>query len=208
MTMSKFRSELDKLLPSPVSRPFLCDGSPLDCSIFIVGTNSAREVEKPFWSFWSDSRGFNKAKYIRELEQLPRGLTKTRKNIEIVASAAGQAITLDTNIYLQPTPTEVELRKENKKTDVIEYLLKTIRPKVVLTHGVKATKFFRKHCHDFVDDSVTPQKIAWDAWQWQFHLLCSPHLGFRGRTNQAAAEEAERIGQALADALRLSTPTR
>ena len=64
MTLSKFRSELDKLLPSPISRPFLCDGSPLKCRIFIVGTNSAREVEKPFWSYWSDSYGFKKARDI------------------------------------------------------------------------------------------------------------------------------------------------
>lgn len=142
--MSNFRSELDELLPSPNSRPFLCDGSPLDCRIFIVGTNSARELERPFWSFWSDSGGFNKAEYIRELERLPCGLTKTRKNIEIVAGAAGQEITLDTNIYLQPTPTEGRLRKEHRKTDVIEYLLGRIRPAVVLTHGKKARKFFAK----------------------------------------------------------------
>jgi uracil-DNA glycosylase len=115
---------------------------------------------------------------------------------------------------LQPTPTEAELlreqkkNKEHKKTDVIEYLLKTIRPKVVLAHGGKAKNFFRRRCRDFVEDSVTPRKVTWDAWQWQFRLLCSPQLSFRGRTHQWAAEEAERIGHVLADALRLTTPTR
>ena len=199
--LGEFRSELGKLLPSSISRPFLCDGSPLECSIFIVGTNSAREVNKPFWSFWSDSHGFNKADYVRELEQLRRGLTVTRKNIEIVARAAGPAVTLDTNIYLQPTPTEVELRNEDKNTDVVEYLLKTIRPKVVLSHGVKARRFFKKRCRDFAHDCLAPQDVTWDDWQWQFRLLCSPHLSFRRQKHQAAAEEAERIGQTLAEAL-------
>jgi hypothetical protein len=115
MALSDFRSELEKLLPSPISRPFLCNESPLECRIFIVGFNPARGVEKPFWSFWSDSRGFKKVEFLRELKRLPGGLTKTRTSIEIVADAAGQAVTLDTNIYLSPTPTERELSKETGK---------------------------------------------------------------------------------------------
>ena len=186
----------------------MCDGSPLDCRIFIVGTNSARKVEKRFWSLWSDSRGFKKAELIRELDKLSGGRTKTRKNMEIVAQAAGPEITLDTNIWLQPTRTVPDLPKDDKNTDVIEYLLKTIRPRIVLAHGGKAKKFFKKHCRDFVDDSVTPRKITWDAWQWHFRLLCSYHLSFQGKGKIRHAEEAERIGQAVADALRLTTPTR
>ncbi len=206
MTLREFRSQLEKIerrLPSPISWPFLCRGSPLKCRIFIVGFEPARKVEKRFWSFWTDSRGFKKAEFIRELDKLDGGQTLTRERIEIIANAVGERVTLNTNIY-----SKKELPKKDRKTDVIEYLLKTIRPKVVLAHGVPAKKFFRRHCRDFVEDSVTPQKITWDAWQWQFRLLCSPHLGFRGWKHQEAAEEAERIGQALADALRQTTPTR
>ena len=125
-----------------------------------------------------------------------------------VANAVGERVTLNTNIYSKSTRKKRELPKKDRKTDVIEYLLKTIRPKIVLAYDTDAKKFFRKHCRDFVEDSVTPQKITWDAWQWQFRLLCSPHLGFRGWKHQEADEEAERIGQTLADALRLTTPTR
>ena len=208
--LREFRLDLSKLLPSPSSWLFLCRGSPLTCRVFIVGSSPAREIEKPFWSFWSNSRGFEKAEFIRELKKLDGGLTPTRERVEIIANAVGQQVTLDTNIYSKTARTEADLRKrkEYKNTDVIEYLLRTIRPKVVLAHGDKAKRFFEKHCRDFVDDSVTPRKVTWDAWQWQFRLLCSPHLRFRGRTHQWAAEEAERIGQALADALRLTTPTR
>ena len=211
MTLREFRLQLTKIekrLPSPISWPFLCCGSPLKCRIFIVGFNPARKVEKRFWSFWTDSRGFKKAEFIRELDKLDGGLTLTRERIEIIANAVGQRVTLNTNIYSKSTRKKRELPKKDRKTDVIEYLLKTIRPKVVLAHGVPAKKFFRRHCRDFVEDSVTPQKITWDAWQWQFRLLCSPHLSFRRWKHQEADEEAERIGQALADALRLTTPTR
>lgn len=209
--LREFRSQLEKIegrLPSPISWPFLCDGSPLKCRIFIVGFNPARKVEKPFWSFWTDSRGFKKAEFIRELKKLDGGLTLTRERIEIIANAVGQRVTLNTNIYSKSTRKKRELTKKDRKTDVIEYLLKTIRLEIVLAYGTDAKDFFRKHCRDFVENSVTPQKITWDAWQWQFRLLCSPHLVFRGWKHQEANEEAKRIGQALADALRLTTPTR
>ena len=211
--LREFRSQLEKIegrLPSPISWPFLCEGSPLKCRIFIVGFNPARKVEKPFWScFWTDSRGFKKAEFIQELKKLDGGRTTlTRERIEIIANAVGQRVTLNTNIYSKSTRKKRELPKKDRKTDVIEYLLKTIRPKIVLAYGTDAKDFFRKHCRDFVEDSVTPQKITWDSWQWQFRLLCSPHLVFRGWKHQEADEEAKRIGQALADALRQTTPTR
>jgi hypothetical protein len=79
------------------ARPFLCHGSPLRCKIFIVGINPARHVGKSFFSFWDPSYGLRKEKFIKELEQLPGGVRKTRKFIEIVADAAGQKNTLDAN---------------------------------------------------------------------------------------------------------------
>ena len=195
MTLSKFRSELDKLLPSPISRPFLCDGSPLKCRIFIVGTNSAREVEKPFWSYWSDSYGFKKAEFIRELEQLPPGgLTPTRKKIEIIADAAGQKVTLDTNIYLCPTPRAKYLTAEDKKTDVFEKLLHTIKPRIVFAHGKQAKQFFGKRGITFMEDRLTPQAINLDGLG--IELLSWRHLSY-----QTSYADAQKIGRALAKAL-------
>src|SRR5688572_31077171 len=49
----------------PISRPFVCDGSPLKCKIFIVGTNSARLVEHPFFDFWDPLYGFRDRKSTR-----------------------------------------------------------------------------------------------------------------------------------------------
>jgi uracil-DNA glycosylase len=201
MTLSEFKAELKKqLLPFPAdSRPFVCHRSPLNCKIFIVGINPARNVRKSFFSFWDSSYGFKKKEFMRELEQLPGGLRKTRKFIEIVADAAGQEDTLDTNIYLPPTPRARDLKEEDKDTKAIEFLLETIRPKVVLAHGRPVRKFFRDHCSNFVDDRVTPQKVTWDEWQWTFRLLCSHQLAY-----QISDKEARRKGQALKTALLLA----
>src|SRR5688572_3973659 len=82
--LAKFRSDLEPLLPSPYSRPFVCDGSPLNCRIFIVGTNSAKLFHEPFFSFWDPSYGFKKDDFLRKLYELPGGASPTRRNIEIV----------------------------------------------------------------------------------------------------------------------------
>jgi len=199
MTLEEFRKSLEQQLPNPNSRPFVCDGSPLDCRIFIVGTNSARLVKKPFFSFWDPSCGFKKTEFLEALKQVRGGLTRTRKNIEHVADAAGRKATLDTNIYLFPTAQALHLKKEDKTTEVFEFLMRTIKPAVVLAHRNAAIKFFRRRCRDF-DDRKTAQTVTWDACQWQFRLFCSCHLGFRRLTNEAAATEARRIGRSLAKA--------
>src|SRR5271166_3410947 len=51
----KLKSLTDHL---PCARPFVCEGSPLACDVFIVGVNPATNV--PFWPFWQPSYGFNK----------------------------------------------------------------------------------------------------------------------------------------------------
>jgi hypothetical protein len=201
VTLDEFRSELERQLPSPYSRPFVCDGSPLKCRIFIVGTNSARLVEKPFFSFWDPSYGFKKKEFIRELEQKPGGLTPTRKNIQNVADAAGQKVTLDTNIYLCPTGRAKHLNKEDKKTDVFEFLLRKIEPELVLAHGNEAIKFFGRRCAGFIEDRVAPQAVTLDGLEFQ--LLCSRHLSY-----QTSGEHAKKIGRALAEVLRNGARTR
>src|SRR5665213_456833 len=171
-----------------------CDGSPLKCRIFIVGTNSARLVEKPFLSFLDLFHGFKKKEFLRELYQLSGGPTPTRRNIEHVADAAGQNGVLDTNIYLSATPRANLLDSEDKKSDVFEFLLRTIKPEIVLAHGNPAKNFFRRRCGNFVEDTVTPRPVTLDGQE--FRLLCSQHLSFK-----MSAEAAKEIGRALAKAL-------
>ena len=74
---------------------------------------------------------FYKQTFLAVLESARGGcLSKTRKNIEHVANAAGQSRTLDTNIYVRPTPTASDLSAEDKFTDIFDFLMDNIEPEV------------------------------------------------------------------------------
>ena len=195
MNLSEFRSQLQKIekrLPGRTSWPFLCHGSPLTCRIFIVGVNPARQVEEPFWSFWTDSRGFRKAEFVRELEELTDGLTRTRKYIEIVAAAAGPRDTLETNIYPYAKPRARDLTAEEKRTDIFKYLLDTINPRIVLAHGGEAKKFFSERGITLLEDRLRQYNLD----GLRIKLLPRKHLSYH-----ISHEEARKIGRKLARAL-------
>ena len=196
MNLREFRSQLQKIekrLPGLTSWHFVCDGSPLTCRIFIVGANPVRQVEK-FWDldFWTDSRGFRKKEFVRELEELPGGLTRTRKYIEIFTAAAGTKDTLETNVYPYATPRAGDLTAEQKRTDIFEYLLHTIKPRIVLAHGDEAKQFFSERGITLVEDRL--KSINLDGLR--IKLLPRKHLSYH-----TSHEEARKIGQKLARAL-------
>lgn len=195
MKLREFRSQLRKIekrLPGRTSWPFLCRGSPLTCRIFIVGTNPARQVEKQFWDFWTNSRGFRKPEFVRELEELTGGLSRTRKYIEIVAAAAGINDTLETNIYPYATPRAGASTAEQKRTDIFEYLLHTIKPQIVLAHGDPAKKFFSERGITLIEDRLRQYNLD----GLKIKLLPRKHL-----SHHTSHEEARKIGRKLARAL-------
>lgn len=51
MTLSEFEQELRSLIGQPTDlRPFVCEGPPLACPVFIVGYNPATEMTADWWS--------------------------------------------------------------------------------------------------------------------------------------------------------------
>lgn len=69
-TLQSFESGLEAIIGRPTTlRPFVCDGSPLDCRVFIVGFNPATDSEVDFWNFWSSHRGFKQRALVSELSQ-------------------------------------------------------------------------------------------------------------------------------------------
>jgi hypothetical protein len=89
-------------------RPFVCEGSPLDCQIFIVGFNPAT-TNVSFWDFWRLPYGFDKKAWLpmyeseRE-EQGKKRQSSTRKRIERIVEAAWPLKCLETNIHAVPSP--------------------------------------------------------------------------------------------------------
>jgi hypothetical protein len=131
---------------NPKSRPFVCDGNPLECQIFIVGYNAATEMKKEFSHFWDDELGFKKKNWEKEYEQEREslgkpGISPTRERINRITEAENTF--LETNIYFTPSSKEKDLKAKDK-VSIFRFLLEEIKPRVVLLHGRRAVKFFNK----------------------------------------------------------------
>ena len=51
---------LKEVIPSPCyERPFVCDGFPCTCEVIVIGDNPATRLTTDWWSFWSDTSGFD-----------------------------------------------------------------------------------------------------------------------------------------------------
>ncbi len=176
-----FSREMVSLIDKPTDlRPFVCDGSPLECDTFIVGTNPASEMSDDFWHFWSDSHGFDKRawfnKYKEERMNRPlkpgkkrrNEISNTRRVIEWVIEEACPTKCLETNIYAKATEEALDLQERNRITAPFDYLLERITPKLVVAHGKDAAE----HLH---------------AQNLKCELMCVPHFA-RGWSEKKARE--------------------
>lgn len=163
-----FKNKLfDKLKIYNNPRPFVCDGNPLECNIFIVGINPATKMEINFEDFWNED-GFDKQKWIEvykyERANAPLKVGKkkrllvspTRKNIDHIIKHITSGKVLETNLYIKQTKEAHELKKKDKKTDIFELLINEIKPKIVVLHGKSVKYFFRMK----YDDSISEDNFA------------------------------------------------
>ena len=150
--LTQFSQDLtQKFLHDQNVRPFVCDGNPFDCQIFIVGINPATQMNAGFLEFWSDSVGFDKTSwfqhYVTERKNKPlkegrtrrQTLSNTRTRIEWLCTALKPDKILETNLYAKPTATAAELLQGDRRIDLFNFLVNTIRPKILFLHG-KETK--------------------------------------------------------------------
>lgn len=155
--IEKFGDGPAALIGAPTDlRPFVCDGSPLTCDVFIVGFNPATTMSADFWQFWSPGKGFDKVAWFeaykkdRQLKPLKPG--KTRRNvvsrsrgvIEMIIEGASPYRCLETNIYAAPTEQASDLAARQRITAPFDFLLSNIKPRVIVAHGVEAVEHIRK----------------------------------------------------------------
>ena len=141
-TLVQFRTDLSALMVSAHERPFVCSGSPLDCSVFLVGFNPATRLESPFWSFWTDSAGFDRPRFINEYE-VTRTVEGVRKRLNAMVPKFPAHTVLETNICSEPTKHASDLKKDDRRTAIFLYLAKTIRPRIVFLHSNEPIRYFR-----------------------------------------------------------------
>ncbi len=141
MDHQSFEAQLEQLIGRPTNlRPFVCDGSPLKCEVFIVGFNATTEVD--FWSFWDSQTGFDKrnweAAYRNErIRKGKRENSPTRSMIGWILDDLPGVSVLETNIYAKATPAMTDLPQKERNIAPFRFLLQTIQPKLVLAHGDK-----------------------------------------------------------------------
>jgi hypothetical protein len=151
--LSAFKLELERLIGKKAShlRPFVCEGSPLDCGVFIVGFNPATKMAGDFWDHWRPGYGFDKAAWLaaykeqRSLRALKSGkqyrpVGNARRVIEWVLEEVNPLRCLETNIYAVATAKATELSKRQQDMEPFSFLLERIKPRVVVTHGKAAAE--------------------------------------------------------------------
>ncbi|MGK0236192.1 MAG: hypothetical protein ACI9EK_002740 [Psychroserpens sp.] len=200
MTLTEFEYNLrEKLKNYERPRPLICDGNPLDSEIFIVGINAATEMNKGFWNFWLEKSGFNKTEwlksYILERKLKPLKPNKTRRNklsntrqrIEWITESIKPIKTLETNLFVKATPTANELTNEDRESSVFEYLLETIKPKIIFIHGNEVIEYFEK----LYGIKIKKNKIKnFEIFGIKTNILAMNHLS-RGWSKQKSVDLGE-----------------
>lgn len=178
MNHSEFAKQLRAIAGTSVGWPFVCDGSPFDCQIALVGINPATDV--PLWPNWSNGAGVNKAGWLQDYITRYKKYTPTRARIERLVKAIAPARVLETNIIHHYSARESDLPKElRRSTEVFDYLIATLKPKVLLVHGRSAVRHLQRLTStDFVRGefaSVRYRNVAFDvlahhhlSYQWSF----------------------------------------
>jgi hypothetical protein len=175
--------------------PFICDGSPFNCEIFVVGYNAATTLRNNFWRYWSDEFGLDRDAFMRDFPEKNSG-ARPRLN-EIVEGAMPEKV-LETNLYFYSTAKKRQLPLEYKKHDGFEYLLFRIRPRIIFLHSDDPISFFRERCSPF-NDYEFGQEVCWNhsGFCFDFRLFPVP-----GPLYVLGYEQAFAIGQVLAETLR------
>lgn len=173
-------------------RPFICEGSPLLCDVFIVGYNPATATGRQFLSYWEPGYGMRRSdvlgeiRAIRATQKTKTGRSKaefshSRMTIHVLIAAGeelGEFRCLETNIYAAEAPAAGDVKAHQRVTRHFDFLLDWVKPKVIISHGKKANAYLRTK--------------ALDA-EWltiETHFRSRPYAAAR-----AAAQVAQRIVQ-------------
>ncbi|KQZ56274.1 hypothetical protein ASD54_25365 [Rhizobium sp. Root149] len=144
MNLTIFETRLRELLDDPTSlRPFVCEGSPLECEIFLVGIEPATPLRKGFWDFWKPGYGFDRETWLVTYLQERRDAGKqnaspTRRNMDHFIAGTDGCKVLETNVFAGARP---RYRRDGSEVRApFRFLLEAVQPKVIFVHGGPARK--------------------------------------------------------------------
>lgn len=178
--LAQFHADLSSRMSPTDTRPFICDGDPLRCRVFIVGFNAASDL--PFEDFWSDSCEFDRDRFlgayrVRRVEEGRSPESPTRRRINRIIGHLPPSTCLETNLFSTPTKRAAGLTGSKRRTSIIEFLLHSVRPSIVYAYSKYPVEFFQ---------TLTSGELADGEWQTvtfrdhQFRLLSTrKHLRFK-----------------------------
>jgi uracil-DNA glycosylase len=197
--LDEFERGLRARIGSPVFvRPFVCEGSPLECRAFIVGSNPATALSLDYWSFWERGYGFHRtiwaeASRAQRREAGRAEITPTRRMLGRIMKEAAPVRCLDTNVFSTPTPAERDLGPELRRTDVFDFVLDAVRPAALLAHGKEAADHLCRllGVAQLPTERFEPVPTSWGSMR----VMAARHLS-RGWSYA----QAEALGRALREA--------
>lgn len=177
MDLVAFERELRAVAGDVAVRPFLCNGSPFDCPVFLVGINPATDI--PLWPYWSAEHGCDKQGWLGAYLEKHGRYRPTRARIERLLRSLAPTRALETNVFHHRSRREADLVDEYKQTDVFDFLLKRLAPRVVFVHGRSAVTHLQRLTDARIErGAFTPvryQGVAFDvfaghhlAYQWSY----------------------------------------
>jgi hypothetical protein len=176
---ARFDKALRKLLPPDklrASRPFLCQGVPFGCKVFIVGIDPGTDIK--FWPYWDVVTGCNKRGWLDEcLVKHPEFKRKpTRERIEILFEILAPHRILETNI--SPFPRDPRSGRVSRDRRVFDFLLETIRPRLVFVYGTEPVK----HLARLTQANLGMGKFTPVQYRGvKFTVIAGPHLSGQGQ---------------------------
>lgn len=190
-------------MESPTSRPFLCQGSPFGCDIAEVGINPGTDT--PFWHFWDDRGQFDKLRWLEEYRRRKGGQrTPTRDRIELFNAAVRPFRVIELNLFHEYSPREAALPKEHRTTELFDFLLAALKPRLLFVHGSKPRQHLERKFGVTLPNDTFTQIRDGDV---SFTIFtASKHLAFVKGGDDYVREAARRIKEYLGEADRTDQP--
>ena len=178
----------------PESRPFLCEGSPLDCVVAQVGINPGSDT--PIRPHWSVETGCDKQGWLRDYRFRKAGKrTPTRDRIELLNEVLRPYKILELNLYHQFSASEASLAADHKSTALFEYMLDAVRPRLLFVHG----RAPREHLERLLGTQLTTDDFTTTTHRGQVIdvFVATKHLAYVAGGEAYVREVGVRINRRL-----------
>lgn len=191
MTLEEFEEALVSLIGKPsYLRPFVCDGSPLDCDILLVGFNPKTPLPADYWSFWRKSYGFDKRafEHAYTAKRLANGESEastTREVMRRLAIGAEGYKIVEANLYAKDSRNERALAQSDRDDRPFQFLLGTLQPRVIVPFGRYARQGFASIS---VDCQVKPVRHFSRGWGYDTAEAFGAELAEICRTSSGARQ--------------------